>query len=75
MTGLKFEDLGVNLETMINSSDDEDDFDRDYKISKKDRRKEHIQKARLAFFFKSMVYLMVEGVHDAAEKNRLKREK
>lgn len=51
---------------MINSSDDEDDFDRDYKISKKDRRKEHIQKARLAFFFKSMVYLTVEGVHDAA---------
>jgi hypothetical protein len=40
LTGFKLEDLVMKKDTIDVSSDDEDDFDRDYKISKKDRRKE-----------------------------------
>ena len=43
------------------SSDDEDDFDRDYKISKKDRRREQIKKDRLTHYFKQMIYNMIES--------------
>ena len=61
LTGLKAEDLFMKKDMLDVSSDDEDDFDRDYKISKKDRRKEQIKKDRLTHYFKQMIYNMIES--------------